>query len=83
MSYKNRPRNGPYDREGVGEVSNDNNFTQPLVPHRPGAPDGPDSYIGGLSAYCVGEAGGGAITMLFLGPLGPLTGLTLVGAPTS
>jgi len=70
-SHKNRPRKGPYDTE---EGLYSTHFIQPLFPHRPGVPD---SYIGGLSVYCV--FGGGAITMLFFGPLGPLTGLTLVG----
>lgn len=53
-------------------------LSQPLFSHWPGVPD---SYNGGLSTYCADEAGGGTMTMLFLGPLGPLTGLTLVGAP--
>jgi len=54
--------------------------TQPLRPHWLAAPD---SYVGGLSVYCADEAGGGDITKLVLGPLGPLTGLALVGIPAT
>jgi len=72
-------RNSPYEQKIVRAVSNV--FTQPLLP-QPGAPYGVDSYVGGLSEYCT-DGAGGAITMLVLGPFGPLTGLTLVGIPVT
>ena len=84
MSCINQARNSPCDnRRGLVQVRSNDHFTQPLFPHRPGAPDGPKSYVGGLSVYCAGEVGGGAITMVPFGPLGPLTGLALVGTPTT